>query len=204
MKPRWLFFDYDSTLIDETAARQHGLADLLIQAGIPAERFSEKRAEFAGKTHDAESAAIRFFNLPELPPHPEDEVPYPEAEDVLKTLYARGYDLGIIANQPAGIEAKLSEWGLLQYLRIVTVSGEIGIRKPDHAILLYTLQTAGVSPAHSVMIGDSLEDDIYPAVSMGIRTVWVRRTARSGQLRINGKQPDHVIPDLNGLLELYP
>ena len=203
MKPRWLFFDYDSTLIDETAARLHGLADCLREAGITQEQFAEKRAEFAGKTHDAEGETIRFFGLPALPPHPEDETPYPETEEVVRTLYARGYDLGVVANSPAGLEKRLASWGLLQYFRTVIASGEIGVAKPDHAILLYSLQTAGVSPAHCVMIGDSLEDDIYPAVAMGIHTVWVRRTARAGQLRTNGKQPDHVIPDLNGLLELY-
>ena len=203
MKPRWLFFDYDSTLIDETAARLHGLADCLREAGITQEQFAEKRAEFAGKTHDAEGEAIRFFGLPALPPHPEDETPYPETEEVVRTLYARGYDLGVVANSPAGLEKRLASWGLLQYFRTVIASGEIGVAKPNHAILLYSLQTAGVSPAHCVIIGDSLEDDIYPAVAMGIHTVWVRRTARAGQLRTNGKQPDHVIPDLNGLLELY-
>jgi len=203
MKPRWLFFDYDSTLIDETASRQHGLADVLAEANITPEQFQEKRIEFLGKTHDAEAEAIRFFGLPPLPLHPEDEKPYPETQAVLYTLREKGYDLGVIANRETGIEARLAEWGLLDYFRIITTSGEIGKAKPDPAIFLYSLQTAGVSPAHAVMIGDSLELDIFPAVAMGVQTVWVRRTDRSGQLRTNGKQPDHVIPDLTGLLMLY-
>jgi HAD superfamily hydrolase (TIGR01549 family) len=64
-------------------------------------------------------------------------------------------------------------------------SYEIGVMKPDVRIYRHALAAAGEPARHTVMIGDSYRNDIAPALSIGIRTVWVlhRPAAESAAIR---------------------
>jgi len=54
-----------------------------------------------------------------------------------------------------------------------TLSFRLGVMKPDHAIYRAAIATAGVAPAQAVMVGDSYDTDILPAIQVGLRTAWV-------------------------------
>jgi FMN phosphatase YigB (HAD superfamily) len=53
------------------------------------------------------------------------------------------------------------------------LSFQMGIMKPDPEIFRRALDSAGVSPGDAVMVGDTYNNDIMPAIALGMRTVWI-------------------------------
>lgn len=174
MTPKWIFFDVGSTLVDETEAYDHRARDMIEGTNITFSEFDRARHDFARKGLDGNSEAIRHFDLTKTPWHSEDEVPYPDACDTLAELKGRGYHLGIIANQNPGLEKRLEAWGIRKFFRVIVSSAEAGCVKPDRAIFELALKTAGCKAEESAMVGDRLDNDIIPAKSLGMKTVWVR------------------------------
>ena len=50
-----------------------------------------------------------------------------------------------------------------------------GLRKPDPAAFLAVLEKMQADPEETVMVGDSLENDILPALSLGIKPILLDR-----------------------------
>jgi len=175
MNLKWLFFDIGSTLVDETECYNQRIIDAITGTDISFERFNEKRIEFAKQNLKSDIEAIKFFGLVKTPWHKELEKPYPESEKLLSILSVKGYRIGVIANQSAGTEKRLENWGLLKYIDIVLSSEEEGISKPDPEIFLRALNRSGCMPCEAAMIGDRLDNDIYPAKKLGMKTIWVKQ-----------------------------
>ncbi len=204
MKLEWLFFDVGSTLIDETKAYEHRINDVIAGTDITYEQFNEKRKFYASQNLRGDIEAMRYFGLNNTPWHSEDEYPYPEAGKVLGYLFGKGYKLGVIANQPPGTEERLEKWGLLKYISVVAASAELGVAKPDKAIFVKAMEMACCDPASSAMIGDRLDNDIYPAMELGMKTVWIRQGFSVYQQPDNTKRkPDHYVNELSELMDIF-
>ena len=173
-KISWIFFDVGSTLVDETKAYDHRVFDMIEGTNITFEEFDKKRKELATLGYDGNSAAISFFGLSKTPWHTEEEVLYSDAEAALKQLKKSGYHLGIIANQEAGLNERLEKWGIIQYFDIIVSSSEVGVLKPDIRIFRKAIMKANCRPEECIMIGDRLDNDIIPAGSIGMKTVWIK------------------------------
>lgn len=203
MSIKWLFFDVGSTLVDETECYNQRIRDAISGTDITFEQFGEKRIEFAKQNLKGDLEAIKFFGLTKTPWHKELETPYPEAEKLLKTLSERGYKIGIIANQSAGTADRLENWGLLKYISLVLSSAEEGIAKPDPEIFLRALNRAECAPEQTVMIGDRLDNDIYPAKKLGIGTIWVKQGFSVYQTPENeAHTPDFTVSSITEILEI--
>lgn len=94
------------------------------------------------------------------------------AELVIKEL-SQKCELGIIANQSEDIVALLQSSGFDGYFKVRTISGAIGLRKPDPAIFALALKEAGRDASDCTMVGDRLDTDICPANKLGMKTVRV-------------------------------
>jgi len=95
----------------------------------------------------------------------------------LETLQQRGFLLGIVSNRHWGgklFQEDLQTLGLLEYfdLRHMAISVDLGMRKPNPAIFLHTLNALNVAPEQAVMVGDSLLSDIVGGKMLGLFTVW--------------------------------
>jgi HAD superfamily hydrolase (TIGR01549 family) len=99
---------------------------------------------------------------------------YSDVIPCLDALAGR-YRLGVIANQPTSVRGAMERDGLTGYFDVWGVSDDLGLRKPDPKLFAHVLETAGVSPARSVMMGDRLDYDVRPAKKAGMRAVWVLR-----------------------------
>ena len=204
MNNQWLFFDLGSTLIDETKAYDHRIYDAIEGTGITFEQFNEKRKFFAMQNLRGDLEAIEFFGLKRTPWHSEDEYPCPDAEKVLAYLHGKGYKLGVIANQSPGTEERLQSWGLLKYFSTVAASSELGISKPDKKIFLKALELSNCTPENATMIGDRLDNDIYPAIELGMKTIWIKQgIAAYQQLDAARSTPDHIIENLSELTGIF-
>ena len=175
MDIKWLFFDIGSTLVDETECYNQRIIDAISGTDITFEEFNEKRIEFSKQNLKGDIEAINFFGLIKTPWHKELEKPYPDAEKVLQQLSTKSYKIGIIANQSAGTAERLEKWGLMKYISLVLSSAEEGVANPEPEIFLRALSHAECKPSEAFMIGDRLDNDIYPAKKLGMKTVWVKQ-----------------------------
>ncbi len=177
---RWLFFDMGYTLVDETRVWQARCRE---QAAMAEAR--EKRVSEADILHAIEQAsrdwrpqyrgALAALGLTAAAPYRSElEILYPDAPAVLSRL-CRRYSLGVIANQAAGLEQRLSAFGIRQYFSLVVSSWESGVMKPDPGIFRLALEKAGCAPREAVMIGDRLDNDVLPAKALGMKTLWIRQ-----------------------------
>ena len=200
----WLFFDFGTTLVDETEAYDHRIREVISGTDITFEQFNEKRIYFAKQNLKGDLEAIKFFGLKNTPWHKEDEKPYPEAEQILKYLSEKGYKIGIIANQSAGTAERLEKWGLLKYIDVVAASAEEGVAKPDKEIFLRALKRAACSAENAVMIGDRLDNDIVPAKKLGMKTIWVKQgMAAYGSPQNEEEIPDNTVESISELTEIF-
>ena len=63
----------------------------------------------------------------------------------------------------------------MQYFDLVIASAEEGCAKPDRKRFEIALERSKCIPGNAVMIGDQIDNDIIPAKSIGMKTVWIKQ-----------------------------
>jgi HAD superfamily hydrolase (TIGR01549 family) len=206
---QWVFFDLGNTLIDESAPSRHRACEIgrvLRHSGRPVSTDDIIRAieiacrafapspihrvmEILGLSPDA----IRLMNLTSLYKK-ELECPFPGATELLDRL-ATHHSLGIIANQRAGTLRRLTALGWGSRFQVCITSAEVGLEKPDPAIYRLALNKAQCQPTAAAMVGDRLDNDIWPAKALGIRTIRVLQGFHRVQTpRHAAEEPDLTVP----------
>lgn len=198
----WIFFDLGSTLIDETEVYAHRFYETVRGSDVSVSALQTTAERFWEQGLDGYPQAAAFFGLRKAPWRSEYETLFDGCPAVLEALKARGYRLGVIANQVAGTEQRLKNWKILQYFDVIAASAERGVEKPDPAIFLWALQRAGCAPEHAVMIGDRVDNDILPAKALGMKTVRVL-TGPCTSFRPSPDPADVTVASLSDLIGLF-
>jgi HAD superfamily hydrolase (TIGR01549 family) len=86
--------------------------------------------------------------------------------------------LALIANQPAQAIEVLEALQLRRHFGIVALDCQLPYSKPDIRMYQWALARAGVAPQRVLMIGDRIDNDIYPARLLNMRTAWIRTIPR--------------------------
>ncbi|MCX2573970.1 YjjG family noncanonical pyrimidine nucleotidase [Pedobacter sandarakinus] len=97
---------------------------------------------------------------------------FEDAEMVLAYLQKK-YTLHIISN--GFKETTLTKMDLSKlnpYFQNVIISEDVGVNKPSPIIFEYALDRAKTTKPDSIMIGDSLEADIYGALNFGMEAIF--------------------------------
>jgi len=93
---------------------------------------------------------------------------FPYAKEILEYLYPK-YPLYIITNGFEEVQfSKLKNSGMDKYFTTIITSEEAGVKKPDPAIFLFSLNKTGAVAGESLMVGDDLEVDILGAKVAGM------------------------------------
>jgi putative hydrolase of the HAD superfamily len=125
----------------------------------------------------------------------------PDALEVLRQLMGN-YAMGLVTNGAPDLQReKLLASGLDPFFTTVTISGELGLGKPNPAIFLSALENLGVPPTQALMVGNSLRRDIAGGHAAGLRTVWIEIPGSEEHAEI---QPDYAIRHLTQLLQICP
>lgn len=84
----------------------------------------------------------------------------PGVRQLLRLIRAQGYKMGIVSDLTTSIQMrKINRLRISEYIDFVITSEEVGVEKPDPAMITYVLRKLSL-PAHcAVLIGDSLERD---------------------------------------------
>ena len=83
------------------------------------------------------------------------------------------YQMHIITNGFEEIQdLKLEKSGIKKYFKEIVTSESVGVKKPNPRVFEFALKIAGASKEQSIMIGDSLEADVYGALDFGIDAIY--------------------------------
>ena len=104
----------------------------------------------------------------------------PGVSRLLQALRGR-VKIGVVTNGPSAQQRdKLERFDIGPGdLDALAISEEVGTAKPDPAIFRYALENLGVPPERVTMVGDSWENDVLPAVRIGMATIWLNRYRRT-------------------------
>jgi putative hydrolase of the HAD superfamily len=221
---RAIFFDVDFTLIHPGPAFQgHGYREFCARYGVQVspDRFDDAVAGASsllaaeGRAYDPqvfvqytariiegmggsgpavedaaraiydEWAACRHFTL------------YEEVPEVLRSLHADGYTIGLISNTQRSLTEFERHFSLDGLFAVALSSSDHGYMKPHPSIFEEALRQANVPAAEAVMVGDSVAHDIEGARRLGMRGVLVARSRLSVDC-----PPD--IPIIQNLRDLKP
>ena len=101
---------------------------------------------------------------------------YPDTQDALTALKAKGYELGIISNFDSRLFSVLEGLGLRTFFDTVTISTRAGAAKPAARIFQLALEQHAVDPEEAAHVGDSPEEDLAGARAVGLQGLLLDRT----------------------------
>ncbi|MBV9449054.1 MAG: HAD family hydrolase [Streptosporangiaceae bacterium] len=176
-----VWFDVEEVLIDET--REYGTwANWL---GIPRHTFSAMFGAMIARGEDYRQVFQYFrpgFDLDAerqtrldagLGEYLNGNDLYPDVRPCLHALKDAGYFVGIAGNQTTRAGRFLRELNLL--CDILATSDDWGVTKPDMAFFHKLIALSGHQPHEIAYVGDRIDNDLLPAVTVGLRTVFVKR-----------------------------
>ena len=120
---------------------------------------------------------------------------YTGVREVL-TMLKKIYRLGAVSDgQSLWAMPELQMVGLADFFECITVSGDVGFRKPDPRIFNLTLEKMGIKSEEAVFIGNDMYRDIYGSGIAGIKNIFFH--SNQGEQRFAGRDPDYVVYRFN-------
>ncbi|MCD4707318.1 MAG: HAD family hydrolase [Candidatus Sabulitectum sp.] len=179
MKYKAVLFDLDGTLLDYTAAQRKAtdnstkLLDLVNSPevqnyearGIPSTDSQEMKQAFesAGIQQNPTEFLNNYFG--KLSEH---GILMEGAKEILESLKGK-VKLAVVSNGPGDVQnPRLKKTGIAHYFSHCFFSRDIGIAKPDPAILHLAMKTLKVTKQETLFIGDSTTSDQPAAQAAGI------------------------------------
>ena len=111
--------------------------------------------------------------------------PYEGVMDMLRTLQAKGYLLGVVTGKSREAwritSTRMEEEGFDDFFDVVVTDDDVQLPKPSPEGLLLALDTLELAPEHALYIGDSQRDADAAAgagLSFGV-AVWARASGRT-------------------------
>lgn len=226
LKPEFIYFDLDDTLLDHKKAEQFGLADVHSHF----EEFRSISLEVLIDTyHHINKGLWEEYGKGEIDRHilhrrrfEETFIElgieaslYLEAGKVYMNYYrnhwewidgaqnaydkiAEKYPVGIITNGFAETQwMKIEQFGFKESARQIVISEEVGVMKPHPKIFDYSTELVGVARDKILYVGDSITSDVKGGLKAGWKVAWYK----SNPTELEAKLPDLCFDDFDVLLE---
>ncbi len=175
-KPEMILIDVDGTLVDSVPDLAFCVDEMMQQLGMPVHGEAKVR-EWVG---NGVERLTRRALIGQLDGEPDEalfekaypmylalyaentckrSVLYPGVREGLDYMKSAGYKLGCVTNKAAAFTIPLlKELGIHDEFGIIVSGDDLPKKKPDPMPLLHIASHFGVSPAQSLMIGDSVSD----------------------------------------------
>lgn len=203
-----VFFDVDGTLLDTTEFIYGGFDHALGTHGHPVMARSDY-ARVMGKPLEVCYAELAPGCDPVLLCETHRtwqagnlhlSVPFSETVEVLRTLSNAGLRLAAITSRSRRTSVRTIELaGLAGYLDLILSAEDVSAIKPDPAPLVLAMHHLDVSPAATLMVGDT-DADILAGRAAGVRTVGVTYGFHGAD--IHRSSPDLTIDSLSDLIRI--
>ena len=109
--------------------------------------------------------------------------------------------LALVSNFYGNLPTVVEEMGIGSYFQTVVESAAEGIRKPDARLFEIALDRLGLQAQETMVVGDSLKNDILPAHSLGCATAWLQGEGWNNDQHEPSAET-HAITSLAQLLQL--
>ncbi len=109
------------------------------------------------------------------------------------------YPLVLVTNFYGNMPVVLNEFKLDTYFKKIVESSIVGLRKPDPALFALGVEALQQPANEIVVIGDSYRKDIYPASSLGCKTVWLKKVCWEEEITQQRHEPTMIINNLEQL-----
>jgi len=182
---------------------------------VEARRFSEEKSAEEQEEHladDALSFLLQFFGYPASRMdsdvlHKAVDIFYapemtawtlrPGVPEMLATLRASGYRLALMTNYNCDrvFQRTVDYLNLRQFFDICLSSASVEYRKPDPRFLHIALEQWDFLPYETVVVGDSLLQDIRAGIELGAQTVLVRGATTAQIAHENLTHAEEIAPD---------
>ena len=104
---------------------------------------------------------------------------YEDVQPIMRELHVAGLRIGLISNTHRCLASLQSHFELEPYVTAALSSSDHGFMKPHPSIFEAALRLLDAKPAESVMVGDSLTDDVAGARQVGMQAVLIARSGLS-------------------------
>ena len=134
----------------------------------------------------------------------------PGASAAVQHASNMGYSLGVVSDIWAPYYNAFEKAcpDIAGLLECASLSFREGARKPAAELFLRALERLGALPQESWMVGDTYKNDLYPAMGLGLKTVWVlcrpekEYASMAGVLRGELPRPDIILDCLGSFTRL--
>lgn len=107
-------------------------------------------------------------------------IPLPETElrviagihEMLQRLKRSGIRMAVVSNHYRWLRGEMERLGLAPYFETMVISEEVGVEKPDPAIMRIALSEIALEPADSLYVGDH-PYDVLCAGRAGMDCAWI-------------------------------
>ena len=133
---------------------------------------------------------------------------YSKVKETLETSrgiiasFAKKFPMVLVTNFYGNMPVVLNEFGLEDFFKCIVESSVVGIRKPDPALFAMGVEALHIAAEEIVVIGDSYRKDIYPALTLGCKTVWLKNLCWEEEPIIEGYAPTAIINDIAQLPDI--
>ena len=205
-------FDLDGTLLDSYAAIHASVAVVQRGFGLPEWTPEETRrrvgrgvevlmTEAVGPDWKAEG--VRRFEESYEASGPEATRLLPGADEVTRALKARGVKLAVASNKPGVFSRQLlAHFGILDRFLVVHGPDDGFPPKPAPHMVFMALALLGVPAAEALFVGD-MPIDVLTARAAEIAVAAVSTGSATAE-ELVAAGPDVLLPDLSGLMHLFP
>jgi len=218
-KPKMVLIDVDGTLVDSVPDLAWCVDEMMRQLELP-ERGESSVRHWVGNGVPRLVERALTNDLDDMPDKALYDKAYPLFLDLyadntskrsmlydgvkegLEYLQSAGYRLGCVTNKASQFTAPLLKTlGLYDLFEIVISGDTLPKKKPDPLPLLHAAEKLGVTPAESLMLGDSMSD-VKAARAAGFRIVCMTYGYNHGE-DIRDSNPDAVIDSMAKLEGLF-
>jgi putative hydrolase of the HAD superfamily len=125
---------------------------------------------------------------------------YDDVAPALRLLHGAGVRIGLISNSHRCLASFQSHFELDGLIACAVSSSEHGLMKPHPSIFRAALDLANVPAAESLMVGDSVRQDIDGALAAGMRAMLLHRG--TGPHALEPELAERGIPIARSLIEI--
>ncbi|WP_167958904.1 HAD family hydrolase [Anaerosporobacter faecicola] len=205
---KYIFFDIGYTLVNEDdvwekRCQEQAATVEAMRLGLTKEIIYKDIVDATILYKPQYRTVVKKYNFREIAPYRHNlEKLYDDTIPVLKYL-SNKYKLGIIANQSKGLEERLDQLEILQYFTDIISSWDYQLMKPDEQLFKIGLKKSNYKPYEVLMVGDRLDNDIYPAKHIGMKAIWIQQGFGGMQtFTLDNDRPDKIIKSLTELFNI--
>jgi putative hydrolase of the HAD superfamily len=121
-----------------------------------------------------------------------------QSRSIVNRLRER-FPMVLVTNFYGNMPVVLKEFGLENIFTEIIESSVVGIRKPDSKLFALGVKALGMNAEEIAVIGDSYKKDIYPAATLGCRTIWLKSVCWEDEPIKDGHEPTFIIDNIEKL-----